>query len=445
MAWGRDRRDPPGGRTRLKRVSRAAELAAAAVTGVFREEAGRVTATLVRRFGDFDIAEECVQDALVAALETWPRDGVPERPAAWLTTVASRRALNRLDRDRRYREKLAGVAVAPREDQGDDRLRLIFTCCHPALSREAQVGLTLRAVAGFTTAEIARAFVAPEPTIAQRLLRAKRKIAAAGIPYRIPSDAEQADRLTEVLDVLYLVFNEGHLATMAAAPSHRDLAEEAAWLAGLLCRLLPNQPEPMGLLALMKLHLARGRSRFDAAGRLVLLADQDRTRWDRSLIGEAIGLIERAARQARPGPYQLEAAIAACHSEAPAFDRTDWRQIVVLYDMLLALSPSPVVRLNRAIAVWRIDGPGVALRELDGLSLDLDGYHLFHAARGEMLRELGRREQSRAAQMRALDLTQNTAERALLEQRLFSSGGRVSTMAQPPRRLRQVPTGGDRR
>jgi RNA polymerase sigma factor (sigma-70 family) len=392
------------------------------VTGVFREEAGRVTAALVRRFGDFDLAEECVQDALVAALETWPRDGVPGRPAAWLTTVATRRALNRLDRDRRYHEKLADVAVAPREDQGDDRLRLIFTCCHPALSREAQVGLTLRAVAGFTTAEIARAFFAPETTIAQRLLRAKRKISAARIPYRIPSYTELADRLTEVLDVLYLVFNEGHLATMGGAPSHRDLADEAAWLTALLCRLLPNEPEPMGLLALMKLHLSRGQSRFDAAGRLVLLAHQDRKRWDPSLISEAIGLIERAAHRARPGPYQLEAAIAACHAEATTFDRTDWRQIVVLYDMLLALDPSPVVRLNRAIAVWRIDGPEVGLRDLDALRADLDGYHLFHAARGEMLHELGRREQSRAAQLRALDLTRNTAERALLERRLFSSG-----------------------
>jgi RNA polymerase sigma factor (sigma-70 family) len=401
-------------------VSGAAALAASAVTDVFREEAGRVTAALIRRFGDFDLAEESVQDALVAALETWPRDGVPERPTAWLTTVATRRALNRLDRDRRYREKLADVAVAPQDDQHDDRLRLILTCCHPALSREAQVGLTLRAVAGFTTTEVARAFVAPEATIAQRLVRAKRKIAAAGIPYRIPSEADLGDRLTEVLDVLYLVFNEGHLATMGGAPSHRDLAEEAAWLAALLCRLLPNEPEPTGLLALMKLHLARGQSRFDAAGQIVLLADQDRARWDRSLISDAIGLIERAARRARPGPYQLEAAIAACHAEAPSIERTDWRQIVVLYDMLLTLAPSPVVRLNRAIAVWRVDGPEVALRNLDALTVDLDGYHLFHAARGEMLHELGRREQARAARVRALDLTQNSAERALLERRLFS-------------------------
>jgi len=402
-------------------VPDVAAHAAAAVIDVFREEAARVTAALIRRFGDFDLAEDCVQDALVAAVETWPRDGVPERPAAWLTTVATRRALNRLDRDRRYREKLADVAVEQQDGrEQDDRLRLILACCHPALSREAQVALTLRAVAGFTTAEIARAFVAPEATIAQRLVRAKRKVAAAGIPYRIPSEEELGDRLAVVLDVLYLVFNEGFLATRAGVPSHRNLAEEAAWLAALVCRLLPNEPEPMGLLALMKLHLARGQSRFDRAGQMVLLAEQDRARWDRSLIDEAIGLIERAARQARPGPYQLEAAIAACHAEAPSIDGTDWAQIVVLYDMLLTLAPSPIVGLNRAIAMWQVDGAETALRDLDALAAHLDGYHLFHAARAEILSALGRREQAHAAQLRALALTDNTAERALLESRLYS-------------------------
>jgi RNA polymerase sigma-70 factor (ECF subfamily) len=405
-------------------VSGAPAPAAAAVTAVFREEAGRVTAALIRRFGDFDLAEDCVQDALVAALETWPRDGVPARPAAWLTTVATRRALNRLDRDRRYREKLADIATGPGDDRqdvrGDDRLRLILTCCHPALSREVQVGLTLRAVAGFTTAEIARAFVAPEAAVAQRLVRGKRKIAAAGIPYRVPSELELGDRLAEVLDVLYLVFNEGHLATRAGAPFHRDLAEDAAWLAALVCRLLPNEPEPMGLLALMKLHLARGPARFDAAGNLVLLADQDRASWDRSLIAEGIAMIELAAGRARPGPYQLEAAIAACHAEAPSVERTDWPQIVVLYDMLLALLPSAVVRLNRAIAVWRVGGASAALRDLDAIAPDLDGYHLFHAARGEMLNELGMPGPARAARARALELTRNTAERALLRRRLVT-------------------------
>jgi RNA polymerase sigma-70 factor (ECF subfamily) len=280
--------------------------------------------------------------------------------------------------------------------------------------------LTLRAVAGFTNAEIARAFLVPEATVAQRLVRAKHKIAAAGIPFRIPSEADLDYRLTEVLDVLYLVFNEGHLATRSGVASHRDLAEEAAWLATLVCRLVPNQPEPMGLLGLMKLHLARGPSRFDSSGQLVLLAEQQRSRWDRSLISDAIGLIEKAAGLARPGPYQLEAAIAACHAEAPSIDQTDWAQIVILYDMLLVLAPSPVVRLNRAIAVWKVDGAESALRDLDALAADLDGYHLFHAARGEIMRELGRSEQARAAELRALNLTQNTAERALLERRLFS-------------------------
>ncbi|HKA48001.1 MAG TPA: DUF6596 domain-containing protein [Candidatus Dormibacteraeota bacterium] len=247
--WRRHGRDPPGGRAALNPV--AGTLAQAAAADVFREAAARVTAALIRRFGDFDLAEDCVQDAMVAALETWPRDGVLERPAAWLTTVATRRALNRLQRDERYREKLANVASSLRGDgEGDDRLRLILACCHPGLGREAQVALTLRAVAGFTTAELARAFVASEATIAQRLVRAKRKIAAAGIPFRIPSEVELGDRLTEILDVLYLIFNEGHLSTRAGAPSKRDLAEEAAWLARLVCRLLPSESEPMGLLAL---------------------------------------------------------------------------------------------------------------------------------------------------------------------------------------------------
>lgn len=397
----------------------AAVPAESALAEVFREEAGRITAALMRRFGDFDLAEECTQDALVAALESWPRDGVPIHAGAWLQTVASRRALNRLDRDQRYRRKLAELAVEPRPDEEDDRLRLIMTCCHPALSREGQVGLTLRAVCGFTTAEIARAFVAPEVTVAQRLVRAKRKIALAGIPYRVPSGSELEERLSEVLAVLYLLFNEGHLSTRGAAPFQRDLAEDAAWLAGLLSRLLPEEPEVLGLLALMKLHLARGDSRFNRSGQMILLADQDRARWNRAWIAEAVALIERAAHLHRPGPYQLEAAIAACHAEAPSFEATDWHEIVVLYDMLVALAPSPVVRLNRAIAVSKIEGAEAALHQLEEIAPELDGYHLFHAARGELLNELGRREQARAAQLRALDLTNNRAEQFLLRQRLF--------------------------
>ncbi|MDQ6713291.1 MAG: RNA polymerase sigma factor [Candidatus Dormibacteraeota bacterium] len=397
----------------------AAAPAASTLAEVFREEAGRITAALIRRFGDFDLAEECTQDALVLALESWPRDGIPERPGAWLLTVASRRALNRIERDRRYGRKLAQLAIEPRQDEEDDRLRLILTCCHPALSREGQVGLTLRAVCGFTTAEIARAFVASEATVAQRLVRAKRKIASAGIPYRLPSRSELDERRSEVLAVLYLLFNEGHLSSRGTAPFRRDLAEDAAWLTALLSRLLPDDPEVLGLMALMKLHLARGESRFKESGELVLLPDQDRARWDPLMIAEAIALIKRAARIGRPGPYQLEAAIAACHAEAPHFEATDWLQIVVLYDMLIALAPSPVVRLNRAIAVWKVEGPEAALHELEDIAPVLDGYHLFHAARGALLNEVGRREQARAAQLRALDLTDNRAERSLLRQRLF--------------------------
>lgn len=390
-----------------------------ALADVFREEAGRVTTALIRRFGDFDLAEECTQDAVLEAVEVWPRDGVPDRPGAWLVTVASRRALNRVNRERRYRQKLAELAAVPRPEDGDDRLRLIMTCCHPALSREAQVGLTLRAVCGFTTAEIARAFLAPEATVAQRLVRAKRKIASAGIPYRVPSELELDDRLNEVFAVLYLLFNEAHLPTTGDGRFQRDLAEDAAWLCELVCRLLPTEPEAMGLLALMKLQLARGEGRFDLEGELVLLADQDRSRWDQELIAGAGALIRRAAALNRPGPYQLEAAIAACHAEAASFAETDWAQIVALYDMLLTVSPSAVVRLNRAIAVWQLDGPEAALRDLDQIATELADYHIFHAARGELLSEVGSLDQARAARLRALDLTQNRAERSLLERRLF--------------------------
>jgi predicted RNA polymerase sigma factor len=296
---------------------------------------------------------------------------------------------------------------------------LILTCCHPALSREAQVALTLRAVCGFTTEEIARAFLVREATVAQRLVRAKRKIASAGIPYRMPSHDELEDRLDEVFAVLYLLFNEAHLSTSREGGFQRDLAEDAVWLCELLCRLLPGEPEALGLLALMKIHLARGESRFDGAGRLVLLADQDRSRWDRAMIAVGIGLIQQAAAVKRPGPYQLEAAIAACHAEAPSLAQTDWLQIVTLYDMLLSIAPSPVVRLNRAIAIWHLDGAEPAVRELDLVGDELDGYHLFHATRGELLTAVGHHDRARAARLRALDLTHNRAERSLLEQRLF--------------------------
>ena len=389
----------------------------AAVADVFRAEVGALTASLVRVLGDFEVAEEIVQDALLVALERWPSEGIPERPGAWLMTVARRLALNRLARDRRYREKLRLLAATP-ADEPDDRLRLIFTCCHPALSREAQVALTLRTVCGLTTAAIARALVSSEAAIAQRIVRARRKIVAAGIPYRIPRDADLDSRLREVLDVLYLMYNEGYLATAGDAPQRRDLAAEATWLVQLVCRLLPAAPEPLGLAALMSLHTARSRARFDAADHLVLLRDQDRSGWDGELIARGVAMIEQAASLKKVGPYQLEAAIAACHMEAPSIEATDWAQIVALYDLLLTVAPSPVVRLNRALALRELVGDAAALLAIEPLADDLGGYHLFHAARGELLGDLGRRDEARDATERALALTRNPAERALLRGRL---------------------------
>ena len=391
---------------------------------MFREEAGLLTGGLVRLLGDFDVAEEIVQDTLLAALERWRRDGIPARPGAWLATAARRRAIDRLRRNARFRQKLALLEAEPTgREEPDDRLRLIFTCCHPALSPRARVVLTLRAICGFTTAEIAGALLLSEAAVAQQIHRARRKIVEAGIPYRVPDAEELAARLDPVLAVLYLMFNEGYLSSGAGDPARRDLAEDAAWLAALLTRLLPAEPEPLGLLALMRLHLARAAARFDAAGDLVLIADQDRSRWDRAAIAAAIGLVERAGAMRRPGPYQLQAAIAACHAEAPSWAETDWRQILVLYDLLLRLSPSPVVRMNRAVALRWVAGSAAALAELEPLAAPLDGYHLFHAARAELLQELGRRDEARAAEERALGLTANRAERALLERRLRLSPG----------------------
>ena len=302
--------------------------------------------------------------------------------------------------------------------EGDDRLRLIFTCCHPALSREAQVALTLRAVAGLTTTEIARAFITSEATIAQRIVRAKRKIVDAKIPYRVPAERDMGERLAELLAVLYLMFNEGYLATAGERSSRRDLAEDAVWLAGLMVRLMPKEPEALGLLALLRLHLARADSRFDPQGNLVLLQDQDRRRWDHERIASALVVLQRAAVLRRAGPYQLQAAIAACHAQARTWAETDWRQIVALYDTLIELMPSPVVQLNRAIAHRYLDGAEAALPEVDALAEALDDYYLFHATRAELLRDLGRDDEARAALTRALDLTSNPAERALLQRRL---------------------------
>src|SRR6266851_1088293 len=393
----------------------------AILSTVFREEAGKLVGALLRILGNFEVAEEIVQDALLVALERWPIEGIPAQPGAWLMTVARRRALDQLRRDARYRDKLAllehSVVAEP-----DDRLRLMFTCCHPALSREAQVILTLRAVCGFTTAQIAHTFLASESAIAKRLVRARQKIVQAGIPYRVPRAEELDERLGEVLAVLYLMFNEGYLASTGGAPMHRDLAEDATWLVAFVTRLYPREPEALGLLALMRLHLARTDTRFDAQGKLILLPNQDRSRWDRQMIRDAGRLIEQAAALGHPGPYQVQAALVACHAEASSWQATDWPQILALYNLLLSMTPSPVIRLNRAVAVRYVAGPEAALNEIEALAHDLEGYHLFHAIRGAFLLELGRSEQAQAAEMRALALTDNQAEQFLLHQRLSARG-----------------------
>ncbi|MFI7642338.1 RNA polymerase sigma factor [Nonomuraea sp. NPDC049400] len=394
------------------------EVSQEVLARVVREHAGRLAASLVSLLGDFAAAEDLVQDAVEVALRRWPAEGIPERPDAWLFTVARRRGLDVLRRESNYRAKLAQLtwpAPAPR----DDRLRLIFTCCHPALSRAAQIALTLRVVCGLSAAQIAAAFLVPESTVAQRITRAKRKIGEAGIPYRIPAEQELPQRVHEVLAVIYLLFNEGYLSSTAERAQARDLVDDAEWLAALLANLLPKEPEAAGLLALIRLHRARGAARFDLAGRLVLLADQDRSLWNRQAIEHATALLTRAARaHRRPGPYQLQAAIVACHAEAETFADTDWTQILVLYDMLLHLASSPVTRLHRAIAVRHVQGPEAALAELEELGQALERYPLFHATRAELLRCLGRREEARRADERALKLTANPAQQALLEQRL---------------------------
>jgi RNA polymerase sigma-70 factor (ECF subfamily) len=383
---------------------------------VVREHAGRLAAALMQVTGDFGAAEDLVQDAVVTALRRWPTEGIPERPDAWLFTVARNRGLDLVRRESNYRSKLAQLQW-PVQPDPDERLRLIFTCCHPALSRSAQIALTLRVVCGLTTAQIARAFLVPETTVAQRITRAKRKIADAGIPYRIPDPDDLNDRLAEVLAVIYLLLNEGYLSTGERAQS-RDLVDDAEWLATLLHRLMPHEPEVDGLLALIQLHRARADARFGDDGELVLLEHQDRSRWDHRAIAGAGQLIAHAARQGRPGPYQLQAAIVACHAEAATWADTDWEQIVVLYDMLLHLAPSPVTRLHRAVALRYTAGLRAAVDELGTLAGDLDRYHLFHATRAELLRALGQPHEARTADERALALTTNPAEQALLQQRI---------------------------
>jgi len=397
-----------------------------AITDAFQQEWGRVVATLIRLTGDWDLAEECAQDAFTKAAERWPREGVPRRPGAWLTTVARNRALDHMRRDQLGVTKLQEAAMLNPADEGtgveevpDDRLRLMFTCCHPALALEAQVALTLRTLAGMTTPEIARAFLVPESTMAQRLTRAKRKIRHAGIPFRLPPAHELVDRTHALLAVLYLLFNEGYAATTGEDLIRTTLTDESIRLTRTLCALMPDEPEALGLLALMLFHHARTASRVDAAGDLVLLEDQDRSLWDASMIDEATSLLDAALRLHRPGPFQVQAAIAACHAQASRAAETDWLEIAALYATLTEMVPSAVIELNRAVAVSMAFGPAEGLALVDGLAErgELRGYHLLPAARADMLRRLGRSGEAASAYEEARDLAGTEAERRYLERR----------------------------
>lgn len=386
-----------------------------------------MVATLIRVTGDWDLAEECAQDAFAKAAERWPRDGVPRRPGAWLTTVARNRALDRVRRDQLGASKLQEVAaVSAGDDESksgeevpDDRLRLMFTCCHPALSLDAQVALTLRTLAGLTTAEIARSFLVPEPTMAQRLTRAKRKIRNAGIPFRVPPGYQLVDRTGAVLAVLYLLFNEGYAASSGEDLVRRSLSDEAIRLTRTLCTLMPDEPEARGLLALMLFHDARRLTRVNAGGDLVLLEDQDREAWDRPLIEEAAAVLDAALRQRRPGPFQVQAAIAGCHAQAATAAETDWMEIAALYTTLAEMLPSAVVALNHAVAVsmWLGPAEGLAIVESLADSGELRGYHHLPAARADMLRRLGRYPEAAIAYQEARDLAGTDAERRYLERR----------------------------